>query len=225
MALTSTPFGFIPAYHPSGQIRSIRHQGILLPGANVAFYKGMPVKLVLSAGGTVQGVATVAGQVYLAPIAATTDPIYGVFAGCEYYDSTNRPGEFDFWAANTVTFAGAPVTAFIWTDPLIEYAVQGDNTNGAGWQLTTTLGDLYGRFDGRQGTVNTANVGVGSNATGLSVASLLGGYTNLVATTVQGQFQITTLDPTILNQTPGDPFPQFQVRISRPQTAAVYPSF
>jgi hypothetical protein len=224
MALTSTPFGFIPAYHPTGQIRSVRHQGILLPGTNVAFYKGMPVGLVIATGATVNGVATVAGQVVLVPITTTTQKIYGVFAGCEYYDSTNRPGEFDFWAASTVTFAGAPVTAFIWTDPLIEYAVQGDNTNAAGWQVTTANGDLYGRFDGRQGTVNTATVSTGSNATGLSTASLLGGYTNLVATTVQGQFQITSVDPSILNQTPGDTYPQFQVRISNSITAAVYPS-
>ncbi len=215
MSLTALPSGLVPAYHPSGQIRSIAHTGVLQPGTNVSILKGQAVKLLIGTGATVNGVTIPAGQVYLAPVTAIGDAIYGVFAGCEYFDALNTPQESNFWPASQATFAGTVVTAFLWQDPLIEYTIQSDGTFG----VTTTLGDGAARYDGREG--NLSNFAAGSTTTGLSQSTMSG---TLAATTVQGQLQITKTDPTILNQTAGDTFLQVQVRIARPQTAAPYVS-
>lgn len=217
MSLTALPSGLVPAYHPSGQIRSIAHPGVLQPGTNVAILKGQAVKLVIGTGAAVNGVTIPAGQVALAPCTAAADPVYGVFAGCEYYDNLNAPQESNFWPASQPTFAGTVVTAFIWQDPAIEYTIQ---TDGTSFGVTTTLGDAFPRFDGREGAItNFAN---GSTTTGLSQCTF--GASSLVATGTQGQLQITKVDPTILNQTAGDTFLQLQVRIARPQTAAPFVS-
>lgn len=219
MSLTALPSGLVPAYHPSGIIRSIAHPGILLPGTNVNIFKGQPVYLGIGTGAAVNGVTVPAGQVYLAPITAgaATPRIFGVFAGCEYYDALNTPQESNFWPASQATFANSVITAFIWTDPLLEYTIQ---TDGTSFGVTTTLGDGYARYDGRE--LFLTNFGAGSASTGLSQCTA--GASTLVATTVQGQLQITKTDPTILNQTAGDTYLQLQVRIANPVTAAVFPS-
>jgi hypothetical protein len=219
MSLTPLPSGLVPAYHPSGEIRSIAHPGILMPGTNVNIFKGQPVYVAIGTGAAVNGVTIPAGQVYLAPITAgaATPRIFGVFAGCEYFDALNTPQESNFWPASQVCFAGTVVTAFIWTDPLIEYTIQ---TDGTSFGVTTTLGDGYARYDGRE--LFLTNFGAGSATVGLSQCTA--GASTIVATTVQGQLQITKTDPTILNQTAGDTYLQLQVRIANPATAAVYPS-
>jgi len=217
MSLTALPSGLVPAYHPTGEIRSILHPGVLQPGTNVNIFKGQAVKLLIGTGATVNGVTIPAGQVYLAPVTSAADPVYGVFAGCEYFDATNFPQESNFWPASQVCFAGTVVTAIIWHDPLIEYTIQ---TDGTSFGVTTTLGDGFPRFDGREGPIT--NFAAGSATVGLSQCTF--GASGLVATTVQGQLQITKVDPTILNQTAGDTFLQLQVRIARPQTAAPFVS-
>lgn len=217
MSLTALPSGLVPAYHPSGQIRSILHPGVLQPGTNVNIFKGQAVKLLIGTGAAVNGVTIPAGQVYLAPVTAAADPVYGVFAGCEYYDALNTPQESNFWPASQTTFAGTVVTAMIWQDPAIEYTIQ---TDGTSFGVVTTLGDSVARFDGREGPIT--NFAAGNATVGLSQCTF--GASGLVATTVQGQLQITKVDPTILNQTAGDTFLQLQVRIARPQTAAPFVS-
>jgi len=217
MSLTPLPSGLVPAYHPAGEIRSIAHTGILMPGTNVNIFKGQPVKVLIGTGAAVNGVTIPAGQSYLAPITATTDKIYGVFAGVEYFDALNTPQESNFWPASQVCFAGTAVTVFLWQDPLIEYTIQTDGTSSG---VTTTLADGYVRFDGRE--ANITNFAAGSATVGLSQCTL--GLSTLVATTVQGQLSITKTDPTILNQTAGDTYLQLQVRIANTQTAAPFVS-
>jgi hypothetical protein len=217
MSLTALPSGFVPAYHRSGQIRSIAHPGILLPGTNVNIFKGQPVKILIGTGATVNGVTIPAGQSYLAPVVATTDPIWGVFAGCEYYDNLNTPQESNFWPASQPVFAGTVVTAFIWEDPEIVFSAQ---TDGTSFGVTTTLGDGYPRLDGRE--INMSNFTAGSATVGLSQATL--GASTIVATGTQGQWQIEKVDPSILNQTAGDTYLQLQVSVARSQVAAPSPS-
>jgi len=217
MSLTALPSGLVPAYHPTGEIRSIAHPGILMPGTNVNIFKGQPVKVLIGTGAAVNGVTIPAGQSYLAPCTATTDKIYGVFAGCEYYDALNTPQESNFWPASQVCFAGTVVTAFIWHDPLIEYTIQTDGTSSG---VTTTLGDTYARYDGRE--LNITNFAAGSATVGLSQCTA--GLSTLVATGTQGQLAVTKTDPTILNQTAGDTYLQLQVRIANTQTAAPFVS-
>lgn len=212
MSLTALPSGVQPAYHRSGEIRSIAHPGVLLPGTNVNIFKNQSVKLLIGTGAVVNGVTIPAGQVYLAPVIATGDPIWGIFAGCEYADVTGAPQEANSWIAGTNVFPNTAVTAFIWEDPEIVYTAQTD----AALTVATTLGDGFSRFDGRE--LNLSNFGAGSTTVGLSQCTLAAA--SIVATGTQGQFQIEKLDPTILNQSPGDPFVQLQVSVARSQVAA-----
>jgi hypothetical protein len=217
MSLTALPSGLVPAYHPSGQIRSILHTGILLPGTNVNIFKGQPVKVLIGTGAAVNGVTIPAGQSYLAPCTSTADKIFGVFAGVEYFDATGFPQESNFWPASQITFAGTVITAMIWEDPLIEYTIQTDGTSSG---VTTTLGDAFVRYDGRE--LNIVNFAAGSANVGLSQCAA--GLSTLVATGTQGQLFITKTDPTILNQTAGDAYLQLQVRIANSQTATPFVS-
>lgn len=212
MSLTALPSGVQPAYHRSGEIRSIAHPGVLLPGTNVNIFKNQPVKLLIGTGATVNGVTIPAGQVYLAPVVATGDKIWGVFAGCEYFDNTGAPQEANSWIASTPVFANTVVTAFIWEDPEIVYTAQTD----AALVVATTLGDGFSRFDGRE--LNLSNFTAGSAVVGLSQCTL--SASSIVATGTQGQMQIEKVDPTILNQSPADAFVQLQVSIANSQVAA-----
>ena len=238
MSLIAQPSGLVPAYHPSGEIRSIAHEGILMPGNNVSINKGQPVFLYRGTGAAQNGVTIPAGQVVLAPFntasvgnagsALTTQnlvsaqPIYGVFAGCEYFDATNTPQESNYWPAGQVCFPGTFVRVFLWQDPLIEYTIQTD----AALTVTTTLGDGLSRFDGLQGFLNYQTMANAASppGVGLSQATFLGGYASLAAKGTQGQLQITKVDPTVLNQAVSDPYLQLQVRIALPQTSASIPS-
>lgn len=238
MSLIAQPSGLVPAYHPSGQIRSVVHEGILMPGTNVAINKGQAVFLFRGTGAAQNGVTVPSGQVVLVPFnaasvgnagsALTTNPlvlaqpIYGVFAGCEYQDVTGAYQESNFWPAGQACFPGTFVRAFIWHDPLIEYTIQTD----AAILVTTTLGDSLSRFDGLQGQLNQATMANAASppGVGLSQCTFLGGVGNLVAKAAQGQLQITKIDPSVLNQAPSDSFLQLQVRIALPQTSANIPS-
>lgn len=215
MSATALPSGFVPAFHPSGMIRSIAHTGVLLSGTNVNILKGQPVKLFIGTGGAVNGVIVAAGQVVLMPITVIGDAILGVFAGCEYFDNTGAPQEANAWIANTTVFTGTAVTAFIWEDPAIVYTAQTD----AALPVIVAAGTPFAQFDGRE--FNTSNFAAGSAVTGLSQATLLA---TPVATATQAQWQCVKLDPALSNTSTSDAFVQLQVRVARPQTAAAFPS-
>ncbi len=217
MSLTALPSGLQPAYHPSGNVRSIAHPGILLPGTTANILKYSPVAIGIGTGAAVNGVTVPAGQSYLFPVVTTTQAIWGVFMGCEYFDQTNAPQEANAWIGGTLVYPLSVITAWICEDPETEYTIQ---TDGTSFGVTTTLGDLYPRFDGRE--ANLTNLTAGSTTTGLSQCTL--GASTIVATTVQGQVQITKIDPTILNQSPGDTYLQLQVKLARLQKAASYAS-
>lgn len=213
MSLTALPSGLQPAYHPSGEIRSIAHTGILLSGTNVNIFKNQPVNLSIGTGGAVNGVTVPAGQVVLAPVVATGTAIYGVFAGVEYFDSTGAPQEANFWAANTVVFAGTAITAFIWQDPEIVYTIQ---TDGA-LPVIAAAGTPFAQVDGKE--YNLSAFTAGSATVGLSQCTIAAG--SVVGTGAQGQVQVVKTDPTILTQSStSDPFVQLQVKIARSQVVA-----
>lgn len=218
MSLVNAPFGIIPAYHPSGEIRSVAHPGVLLPGTNVNIFKGQPVFLAIGTGAAVNGVTIPAGQVYLAPVVtlSAAQKILGVFAGVEYFDNTGAPQETNCWIASTQVFTNTIVTAWIWEDPEIVYSAQVDGALTVG----SPAGQPYAYFDGRETMLS--NPTAGSTATGLSQATI--SAANITATTVQGQFQLVKIDPSILNQSPADAFPTYQVRIANPQNKAPFAS-
>lgn len=204
MSLVSAPFGILPDWHPTGQIRptayvSYGSNDLLIPsGTNVNFYKGMPVKLVIGTGASVNGVTITTGAMILAPLTATTDTVLGVFAGVEYVDSTGKPWVQNFWPASTVLQAGARQVVYIWDDPEIIYRAQLDGAPSvaAGYALT-----------GKQ--LNVSNFNTGNSLTGLSTTTL---SATVVATASQGQFRIIKLFNDIGNLA-SDPFPVYEVKL------------
>ncbi len=116
MSATSAPFGFRPAFHPSGLIRARKYT--IASGYVTAMYKGQPC--ILNTNGTVT-VGTAAAD------------LLGVFAGCEYTDATGKPTVSTTWPASTVA---TNITAWVYDDPDIVYEVQ-----SSGSIAQTAIGD------------------------------------------------------------------------------------
>lgn len=164
MASTSAAFGFRPSFHPSGQMRPKSYTIASTYAANI--FSGDPVKLV-DAGviqlGTSDGTRS-----------GTTDGIslLGIFAGCEYRDTTGRPTVQNFWPAGTIA---TDITAWVYDDPETLFNVEYPNPS-PGTTVQTAVGE--------ECDFTVASPG-GSAFTGLSSTSL----TAIQATS--GQFQIT----------------------------------
>lgn len=204
MSLTAAPYGFRPIYHPSGQVRSNRYDGVLLPLTNVNIYKGQPVNLAIGTGGAVNGVTVAAGAVVLAPVVANNVDILGVFAGVEYTDLNGRRQVSDFFPANLNIFANTLITAWVWDDYQTVYQVQADGQFNTG---------LYSQYRQTNGT----NFSNGSTTTGISAATV---SATPVATTVQGQWRVVVPSWDIGNAV-ADAFTDLWVNLARPQGAAV----
>lgn len=115
----SAPFGFRPAYHPTGRDRAKAYQ--IASGYGTAIYKGDPV--ILNTNGTIV-VGTAAAD------------LLGVFMGVEYVDSNGKPTVSNFWPASTALFSGSEMKAWVLDDPDMVYDVQ---ANGSVAQ--TAIGD------------------------------------------------------------------------------------
>lgn len=119
MSATSSPQGFIPVFHPSGQIVANPYPSV---NTAAAIYKGDPVKIDTTSGVIIAGV---------------NDAILGVFAGCEYVDVDGKPNVKPYWPGST---SGATnVTFYVYDDPFIEYDVQ-SGINGTAL-AATAVGD------------------------------------------------------------------------------------
>ena len=164
MSATSAPFGFRPSYHNSGRITAKAY--VIASGYAQNVFQGDPVKLV-DAGviqlGTSDGTRS-----------GTTGGInlLGIFAGCQYNDSTGRPSLSPFWPANA---AGTEIIAWVYDDPAILYDVMYTNPSSG----TTIQASV-----GKQADWTVASPG-GSTQIGLSSTSLG------VLQATSGQFQIT----------------------------------
>lgn len=111
MSATSAPFGFRPAYHPTGMDRASKYQ---IAGAyGTAIYKQAVVRLDTN------------GQVIVGAAAAD---LLGVFAGCEYIDATGKPTVSPFWPAGQTIQSGSTVTAWVYEDPDNVYEVQANGS-------------------------------------------------------------------------------------------------
>ena len=166
MSSTSAPYGFRPSYHNSGQMRPKAYTIASTYAANI--FSGDPVKL--TSDGVVQ-LGTSDGT-----RSGTTDGVtlLGIFAGCQYLDSSGKPTISPFWPSGTT---GTEIVAWVYDDPETLYDVQYANPGTPG---TTSVQTAVGaECDWR-----VASPG-GSTSTGLS-------NTWLTATqTTSGQFQIT----------------------------------
>lgn len=181
MSATSAPFGFRPAFHPSGIDRARRY--VITGGYGSVMYKGMPV--ILNTNGTVtQGTAAA--------------DIMGVFAGCEYTDSTGKFNVSPYWPASQAILSGTTAYAWVWDDPAVVYDVQAD-----GAVPQTAVGDQ----------ADVSNVTNGSATTGLSQATL---SATLAGAGVQAQFRIVGFNLQPENAI-NDAFTVVQVQIARHQ--------
>lgn len=186
MSSTSAPFGFRPSYHNSGQMRPKAYTIASTYAANI--FSGDPVKL------------TDAGVIQLGTSdgtrSGTTDGItlLGIFAGCQYLDSTGKPTISPFWPSGTT---GTEIVAWVYDDPETLYDVQYNNPS-PGTTVQTAVGE--------ECDWTVASPG-GSTQTGLSNTYL----TAIQATS--GQFQITGFAYNI-NDSLTDAYVQVTVRLN-----------
>lgn len=105
MSATSAPFGFRPAYNPSGTMRARKYT--IASGYATALYQGNPVALEGTGGTVVTG--------------GTTGDLLGIFMGVEYTDSTGKPVVSNYWPASTVA---SNIVAWVMDDFNTVYEVQ-----------------------------------------------------------------------------------------------------
>ena len=186
MSSTSAPFGFRPSYHNSGQMRPKAYTIASTYAANI--FSGDPVKL--TDNGVIQ-LGTSDGT-----RDGTTDGItlLGIFAGCQYLDSSGKPTISPFWPSGTT---GTEIVAWVYDDPETLYDVQYNNPS-PGTTVQTAVGE--------ECDWTVASPG-GSTQTGLSNTYL----TAIQATS--GQFQITGFAYNI-NDSLTDAYVQVTVRLN-----------
>lgn len=191
MASTSSPYGFMPISHQSGTPRPVRIPFGIASGLASNIFKYQPVTMIKPVATGNSGTIT--------PITATTDPIFGVFAGVEYTPTGGRPAVSPFWASGTVYDSTLDMFVYIWPawDASLRF-----QTQSTGSIPQTNLG----------GEFNVANANAGSTTTGLSAA----GVGAIVAAGSQGQFFFTEFF-TGVNDAIGDAFTDLIVGIARNQ--------
>ena len=195
MSSVSAPFGFRASYHNSGQI--IAKAYTLATGYAQNVFQGDPVMLVDT--GVIQLGSSDGTR------SGTTDGVklLGIFAGCQYIDALGVPTVSPYWPSG---IAATEITAWVYDDPEILFAVQYDNPS-SGTTVQTVVGE--------QCDWTVASPG-GSTRTGLSNTKL----TAFVATS--GQFQITGFEGTTggVDSTLTDAFVVATVRINEHQYKA-----
>ena len=186
MSSTSAPFGFRPSYHNSGQMRPKAYTITSTYGHNI--FSGDPVKL--TDNGVIQ-LGTSDGT-----RSGTTDGVtlLGIFAGCQYNDSTGKPTISPFWPAGAT---GTEIVAWVYDDPETLFDVQYTNPS-AGTTVQTAVGE--------ECDWTVASPG-GSTQTGLSNCQI-----GAIQAT-SGQFQITGFAYNI-NDSLTDAYVQVTVRIN-----------
>jgi hypothetical protein len=195
MSSVSAPFGFRASYHNSGQI--IAKAYTLATGYAQNVFQGDPVKLVDT--GVIQLGSSDGTR------SGTTDGVLllGIFAGCQYIDALGVPTVSPYWPSGV---AATEITAWVYDDPEILFAVQYDNPS-SGITVQTAVGE--------QCDWTVASPG-GSTRTGLSNTKL----SAIQATS--GQFQITGFEGTTggVDSTLTDAFVVATVRINEHQYKA-----
>ena len=209
MSTTAAPFGILPSWHPSGQIRPTAYTSFgatdqMIPsGTTSAFFKGTPIGLIIGSGGAINGSTAVVatGRTIFEPLTAIDTGHfrpYGVFAGVEYVDATGKPVVSDTWPAGQAMLAGSRQVVYVWDDYETVFRAQFDGapTAGGGFGITGKL-------------VNFASWGTGSTLTGLSTAVISG---TVPATGALGQARIVKLW-----ESPGnlaaDTYPIYEIKL------------
>ena len=198
MSATSAPFGLRPAFHPTGLDRAQALANVIESGYAANILKGQAVKLTAAAGYIV--------------VASAGDPLFGVFDGVEWTDTTGRRRVSNYWPTGTAYQSGSLI-AYVWTDPQVVYEIQ-----AAGSIAQTAIG---AEFD-------ITNATDGSTTTGLSQCTM---GTSAASANSSKALRVIDLAPYPGNAW-GDAFTIVRVQIARFQyngtydtgaTAVVYP--
>jgi len=198
MSSTSAPFGFVPSYHNSGQIRPKAYTVASTYATNI--FSGDPVKLVDT--GVIQ-LGTSDGSRTGSTAAVT---LLGTLAGVEYRDSTGKPSISPFWIGGTTA---TEITAYVYDDPETLFDAQYTNPGTPGTDTVQTS-------VGEQCDWTGFTAPGGSTRTGLSA-----GYLGALEGSGTGQFQITGF-ATNINQSLTDAYVVAVCRIN--EHAYKYPT-
>lgn len=112
-----------------------------------------------------------AGRVEVAAASSTT--LIGVFAGCEFLDSSGVPGGrwSPYWPASTTTTGSVAATAYIWADPMIVFRCQSDTTTA--YVETTHLGTFVDLIATHAGSTTTGLSGMEADLSAVGDAQMV----------------------------------------------------
>src|SRR5262245_59979150 len=99
MSATAAPWGLMAAAHASGEVRQTVLVDGILSGYTSALYQGSPV--MMGTDGTIKAVT------------AANDPIYGIFAGCEYTRTDQMRRVLPWFPANQTYIAGSMLAQIV----------------------------------------------------------------------------------------------------------------
>jgi hypothetical protein len=184
MATTAKTYGLIPVYHPTGQNHAGLYSILSTYAANI--FKGDLVKM--HTDGTIN-------------VGDGTSAALGVFAGCEYTDSTGRPVTSSYWPTGTTA---TNIKAYVYDDPQTVYKI-GVSGNASGY-VQTGIGQQ----------ANIADIGTGSTYTGLSASSVSAA---IVAGGTAAQVRIIGFVDNEIYHATNNPFPELLVQINELQFA------
>ena len=134
MSATSAPFGFRPAYHPTGLDRATALANGIASGYTTGILKGQPVAL--DTNGNI--IIATAGSAFI-----------GVFAGVEYTDVSGRRQINNQWPASTAFQTGSCI-AYFYQEQTIVYEVQSNAT-----LAQTSIGDQANMASATAGSTTT----------------------------------------------------------------------
>ena len=146
MPSTASPYGLIPANHPSGVVRPFAMT--ITSGYATTIYQNSPVKIIPSS----TGEGTIA-------VAAAGDSFIGTFQGVEFTDSDGRRRVSNKWTAST---AATDIVAYVTIDQSITYEIQ---SNAA-----LAVADIGKQYDF---TAPAGNTTTGLSSQALDVASVV----------------------------------------------------
>lgn len=154
MANTIAPFGFRSFGHRDGSAPTMGFERRFIISSDTAqIFTGDPVAN-----------SSVAGSPYITLPTTGTVEVVGIFGGCEYYNSNvGRVVWAPYFPGNIGANATVgPVTAYVITDPEMQFIVQGSTSavlgsSVVGWNIAYL----------------STSVGQGNTTTGISAASLM----------------------------------------------------
>jgi|SRR5579863_305266 len=213
MPALQSAYGLQPVWHPSGQVRRLAFDNVLLSTMNVPIYQNTPVKFVIGTGAAIAGVTVATGQMVIQPVAANTDAFCGIFAGVEYQDANGRGQESSYWGASTALYTNTVARVYLigTEDPLTVYQIQFDGALNTG-------SNLYS-FAGKQANFNSTDISATAPAgsTGAGGLSACRASASLVATGSQGQLRLCSNPQGSPVNAPNDAFPNMYVQIAKHQ--------